>query len=79
VLAYETYHARPSNIPMATGAKRSVILGKVTQNGGLHNGANGSHNGLAHGNALVNGHKPKNTRSKLNQATIAPKAKAAAR
>ena len=33
VMAYETAHARPSNVPMATGAKRSVILGKLTQNG----------------------------------------------
>jgi len=30
VLAYETYHRRPSNVPSATGAKRAVILGKVT-------------------------------------------------
>ncbi|MBV9404949.1 MAG: anhydro-N-acetylmuramic acid kinase, partial [Acidobacteriaceae bacterium] len=33
VMAYETAHARPSNVPMATGAKRSVVLGKLTQNG----------------------------------------------
>ncbi len=30
VLAYETYHRRPSNVPSATGAAHSVILGKVT-------------------------------------------------
>ena len=30
VLAYETYHRRPSNIPPATGAKHAVVLGKVT-------------------------------------------------
>ena len=42
VMAYETAHARPSNVPMATGAKKSVILGKVTQNGGPRNGSNGN-------------------------------------
>ena len=30
VLAYETWHQRPSNIPSATGAKRAVVLGKVS-------------------------------------------------
>lgn len=30
VLAYETWHRRPSNVPSATGAKRPAILGKVT-------------------------------------------------
>jgi len=30
VLAYETWHLRPSNIPPATGAKRPVILGKIS-------------------------------------------------
>lgn len=30
LLAYETWHGRPSNIPRATGAKRPAILGKVT-------------------------------------------------
>jgi len=30
VLAYETCHRRPSNVPSATGATHSVILGKVT-------------------------------------------------
>ncbi len=29
VLAYETWHRRPSNIPSATGAKRPAILGKI--------------------------------------------------
>jgi anhydro-N-acetylmuramic acid kinase len=30
VLAYETWHRRPSSIPSATGAKRSAILGKIS-------------------------------------------------
>jgi anhydro-N-acetylmuramic acid kinase len=30
VLAYETWHRRPSNVPSATGAKREVVLGKIS-------------------------------------------------
>ncbi len=30
VLAYETWHKRPGNIPSATGASRAVILGSIT-------------------------------------------------
>jgi anhydro-N-acetylmuramic acid kinase len=30
VLAYETWHRRPANVPSATGAKRGAVLGKVT-------------------------------------------------
>jgi anhydro-N-acetylmuramic acid kinase len=30
VLAYETWHRRPSNVPSATGAKKAVILGKIS-------------------------------------------------
>ena len=30
VLAYETWHRRPSNLPSATGARRPVILGKIS-------------------------------------------------
>jgi anhydro-N-acetylmuramic acid kinase len=30
LLAYETWHRRPSNIPSATGAKRPAILGKIS-------------------------------------------------
>lgn len=30
VLAYQTWHHRPSNIPSATGAKRPAILGKIS-------------------------------------------------
>jgi anhydro-N-acetylmuramic acid kinase len=29
-LAYETWHRRPSNVPSATGAKRTAILGKIS-------------------------------------------------
>ena len=42
VMAYETAHCRPSNVPMATGAKKSVVLGKMTQNGGTRTGPNGT-------------------------------------
>jgi len=30
VLAHETWHRRPSNIPAATGAKRAAVLGKIS-------------------------------------------------
>ncbi len=30
VLAHETWHRRPSNVPSATGAKRAVVLGKIS-------------------------------------------------
>jgi len=30
VLAYETWKRRPSNLPSATGATRTVILGSIT-------------------------------------------------
>ncbi|HEY3936605.1 MAG TPA: anhydro-N-acetylmuramic acid kinase [Bryobacteraceae bacterium] len=81
VMAYETAHLRPSNVPMATGAKRSVILGKLTQNGAPHHGeSNGSSNG---GSATgMNGaaHKLKTARpAKVNRAAVPAKVKAAAR
>jgi anhydro-N-acetylmuramic acid kinase len=31
LLAYETWHGRPSNVPSATGAKRAVVLGDLTK------------------------------------------------
>jgi anhydro-N-acetylmuramic acid kinase len=31
VLAYETWHARPSNLPSATGAKHHAVLGKLSR------------------------------------------------
>jgi anhydro-N-acetylmuramic acid kinase len=30
LLAYETWHRRPSNVPSATGARRTAILGKIS-------------------------------------------------
>jgi len=36
LLAYETFHGRPSNIPSATGAKHPAVLGKI-----VHRNANG--------------------------------------
>ncbi len=81
VMAYETAHCRPSNVPMATGAKRPVVLGKVTQNGNTNGTANGATpiNGTAHASATAT-HKPKATRpAKVNRQAVTPKAKAAAR
>jgi anhydro-N-acetylmuramic acid kinase len=86
VMAYETAHCRPSNVPMATGAKRAVVLGKVTQNGPVRvinatsNGAtrNGTNGVSRNGSGTV--HKAKVTRpAKVSRPAVAPKAKAAAR
>jgi anhydro-N-acetylmuramic acid kinase len=30
LLAYQTWHRRPSNVPAATGAKRPAVLGKIS-------------------------------------------------
>ncbi len=80
VMAYETAHARPSNVPFATGAKRSVVLGKLTQNGpNTRNGGGGSVTTNGNGNGLVV-HKAKVPRtSGVNRTPVPAKAKAAAR
>jgi anhydro-N-acetylmuramic acid kinase len=36
LLAYETYHGRPSNVPSATGAKHAAVLGKIVHGCGNH-------------------------------------------
>jgi anhydro-N-acetylmuramic acid kinase len=80
VMAYETVHARPSNVPMATGAKRSVILGKLTQSGVERNGnTNGTTgvNGNAHAGTAT--HKAKTRVANVSRAHVGAKAKAAAR
>lgn len=82
VMAYETAHCRPSNVPMATGAKRPVVLGKITQNGPARNG---NTNGTTSANSARNGagtavHKQKAPRApKVTHTAVAQKAKAAAR
>jgi anhydro-N-acetylmuramic acid kinase len=53
VMAYETKHQRPSNVPQATGAKRSVVLGKLTQNGAP--AVNGKNGGSRAGESASNG------------------------
>ena len=40
VLAYETWHQRPGNLPAATGASRRVILGHITPGGRISESAN---------------------------------------
>jgi anhydro-N-acetylmuramic acid kinase len=86
VMAYETAHARPSNVPKATGAKRPVVLGKLTQNGSTPNGktpelahTGAARNGLTHnGNGV--GHKvPARKAAPVSQHATNNKAKAAAR
>jgi anhydro-N-acetylmuramic acid kinase len=75
VMAYETAHARPSNVPMATGAKKSVVLGKVTQNGGTRTSASGAtRNGSG-----VSAHKAVVPRApKVGRTTVPSQVKAAA-
>ncbi len=85
VMAYETAHARPSNVPQATGAKRPVLLGKLTPNAAPANGKTpelvhnaGTRNGVTHnGNGVA--HKvPVRKTSAVNQRTANNKTKAAA-
>ncbi len=80
VMAYETAHARPSNVPFATGAKRSVVLGKLTQNGPVtRNGNGGSPATNGNGNGVVV-HKTKVPRaSSVSRTAVPAKVKAAAR
>jgi anhydro-N-acetylmuramic acid kinase len=33
LLAYESFHGRPANLPSATGARRAVVLGKIARAG----------------------------------------------
>ncbi len=80
VMAYETAHSRPSNVPMATGAKRSVVLGKLTPNGSPRNGTNGTANGATRAASANATHKAKATHTaKVTRPAVPQKAKAAAR
>lgn len=77
VMAYETAHCRPSSVPMATGAKKSVVLGKVTQNGGSRVPTNGAQR---NGTAITTTHKAVTTPrvAKVSRTPVASKVKAAA-
>ena len=81
VLAYETAHLRPSNVPSATGAKRPVVLGKVTPNGTprpVSSEAPGAMNGAARNGTAT--HKAKAPRpAKVTRSTVTSKIKTAAR
>jgi anhydro-N-acetylmuramic acid kinase len=81
VMAYETAHLRPSNVPNATGAKRSVVLGKLTPNGPARtSNGNGTSNGTASPSMSSAVHKAKASRSaKLSHTALPQKVKAAAR
>ena len=79
VMAYETAHARPSNVPFATGAKRSVVLGKLTQNGPNTRNGGGSVTTNGNGTSVVV-HKAKVPRTNgVNRTAVPAKVKAAAR
>ncbi len=80
VLAYETAHARPSNLPAATGAKRSVVLGKITPTGPQNGRSGGAAvNGASHAGSSAT-HKAKASRAtNVTRSSVTPKAKAAAR
>jgi anhydro-N-acetylmuramic acid kinase len=77
VMAYETAHCRPSNVPNATGAKKPVVLGKVTQNGPTRVASNGVNNGATRNGTAT--HKvPAPRTTKISRPSVAAKAKAAA-
>lgn len=85
VMAYETASLRPSNVPNATGAKRSVVLGKVTPNGNTKTAAVGG-NAAAGSNGRTATATPavhKNTKAprtpNMARPPVAPKAKSATR
>jgi anhydro-N-acetylmuramic acid kinase len=89
VMAYETSHCRPSNVPAATGAKRPVVLGKITQNGPSPR-TNGNSDGNGTATAVLNGsvrngsvtatHKAKSTRNgNVARPAVPSKVKAASR
>jgi anhydro-N-acetylmuramic acid kinase len=67
VLAYETSHYRPSNVPKATGARRSVVLGKVTPNGQNRPSSNGE--GRSSNGAV--GHKSDSVQKESRSAALA--------
>jgi anhydro-N-acetylmuramic acid kinase len=81
VLAYETANLRPSNVPAATGAKRSVVLGKMTPNGAPKPVAidgNGTVNGSSRNGSVA--HKAKGTRTaNVSRGSVSSKVKAAVR
>jgi anhydro-N-acetylmuramic acid kinase len=86
VLAYETAHDRPSNVPQATGARRSVILGKVTPNGSPRNGSSEKNGDGDHRVAVLTGarngasHKTRTpVKNNVKRETSSNKVKAAAR
>jgi anhydro-N-acetylmuramic acid kinase len=75
VMAYETAHCRPSSVPMATGAKKSVVLGKMTQNGGTRTPQPGT---VRNGNSVA-AHKTVAPRpAKVPHTPVTSKVKAAA-
>jgi anhydro-N-acetylmuramic acid kinase len=43
VLAYEAFHGRANNLPSATGAKRSVVMGKLAHGAGREKTQNRNH------------------------------------